>query len=198
MSAFLDEVFAAQDARHRPPRRTGEGLSGSGKRFATLLTLMVGLTAVPTFIMVRAGADELRAFPVAPVRPILLEVPEKTPPSNKQPLVIEPRRSWSLPVMPPPQPVAPQRAPILERTAVVDTSARPVAKKLKKAKQAPAIIPVPVPPSLPSDSPVREPKQHGQKRHHVERPRVQRPEKPEVVRPDVVKPYRARAERARS
>src|SRR5687767_8666018 len=128
MSAFLDEVFAAQEAPPRPPRRASEGLSGSGKRFATLLTLMAGLTAVPTFIMIRVGVDELESSVATPVRPIVLGVPGKPPPSNKQPEVVEPQASWKLPVVPP-EPVAPQREPILERKAVVDTSPRPVAKK---------------------------------------------------------------------
>lgn len=190
MSAFFDEVFAEQQAQRHPPRRSGEGLSGSGKRFATLLTLMVGLTAVPTFIMVRAGVEQLRSLPAAPVRPILLEVPEKAPPPNKEPLVIVPEPTWSLPVIPP-EPVVPQRVPILERTAVVDTSVRPVAKKPKKNKEIKAQAVEPEPSE--QDTPVRQPKQRRHKHHHVERPQVERPQRPEVV-----KPYRERAERPRS
>lgn len=188
MSAFLDEVFAVQQAQQHPPRRTGEGLSGSSKRFAILLTLMVGLTAVPTYIMVRVGVEELRSSAASPVRPILLDVPDKAPPQNQQPLPIEPEQSWALPVIPP-KPIVPQSNPILERKAVVDTSPRPVAKKQKVAPAPAPIrpstseIPAPPPPVL---EPVRKPKKH--KAHHVDRP-----EKPEVERP-----YRERTARPRS
>ena len=191
MSAFLDEVLAAQDTPRHPPRRTGEGLSGSSKRFATLLTLMVGLTAVPTFIMVRAGVEELRSSTAIPVRPIVLGVPDKPPPSNSQPPVIEPQQSWSLPIIPP-EPVVPQRDPILERKAVVDTSPRPVAKGHKTAKQP---AQAPAQPST-SEDPVNEPRVPRKARkhkHHVRRPQVERPEKPDVVRP-----YRDRTDRPRS
>jgi hypothetical protein len=202
MSAFLDEVLVQRQARHRRFRRAGEGLSGSGKRFATLLTFMVGLTAVPTFIMVRAGVEELRSSPAAPVRPILLEVPEKAPPPNKQPLLIEPRKSWALPVIPP-NVVVPQRVPILERKAVVDTSPRPIAKKRKAAKARSA-----APQKSTSEISIPEPKQRPQKRRHAEtprpeRPRVERPERPDVIRPGLIrpqvsKPYRERVARPRS
>lgn len=199
MSSFLDEVFAEQQARQHRPRRSGEGLSGSGKRFATLLTLLVGLTAVPTFIMVRAGVQELRSLPAAPVRPTLLEVPDKPPPSNKQPLVAEPEQAWSLPVLPS-EPVVPQRVPLLERTAVVDTSVRPVAEKPKKPKKPskPKELPAQTLAPEPSkqDSPARKPKQRKHKHHHVDRPKVERPDRPE--RPEVVKPHRERVERPRS
>lgn len=203
MSEFLDEVLAAPEAPRRPPRRAGEGLSGSSKRFATLLTLMIGLTAVPTFIMVRVGVAELRSSAAAPVRPILLEVPEKPAPPNKQqqpqrqPPVIEPQQSWSLPVIPP-EPVAPQREPILERKAVVDTSPRPVAKKRRAAKQS-AAVPAPVEPSNldTRPEPVRKPWKHT---HHVERPRVEQPEKPDVAITHAARPgpYRDRTDRPRS
>jgi hypothetical protein len=217
MSTFLDEVFAAQQEPPRP-RRAGEGLSGSSKRFAILLTLMVGLTAVPTFIMVRVGVEELRSSAASPVRPILLVVPDPTPPSNKEPLVIEPKQSWSLPVVPP-KPVVPQQVPILERKAVVDTSPRPVAKKQRAARlpePAPA-EPSTVEPST-SDTVPSEPKQGKYRHHHVERPEkpeVTKPDfikpdfikpdfikpdfiKPDIVKPDIAKPYRERAARPRS
>jgi hypothetical protein len=185
MSAFLDEVFAAQQAQQRPPRRTGEGLSGSSKRFATLLTLMVGLTAVPTYIMVRVGVEQLRSSAVSPIRPILLDVPDKAPPQNKQPQPIEPEQSWSLPVIPP-EPVAPQRNPILERKAIVDTSPRPVAKKQKAALAPTKPSTSDTPSKAAEPEPVRKPSKH--KAHHVERP-----EKPEVQRP-----HRERVARPRS
>jgi hypothetical protein len=197
----LDEVFGVQQAQQRPPRSSGEGLSGSSKRFVTLLTLMVGLTAVPTFIMVRAGVEELRSSAATPVRPILLVVPEKPSPTNKQPFVSEPQLSWSLPIVPP-EPVAPQQEPVLERKAVVDTSARPVARKPKAARRTdppppprpsiPEAPQAPQAPALPRLKPMQR-KHQRQHRDHVEWPIVDRPQKPDVTRP-----YRDRVERPRS
>ncbi|HEX6683938.1 MAG TPA: hypothetical protein VF062_14135 [Candidatus Limnocylindrales bacterium] len=182
MPNFLEAVLGAQDTKHPPARRAGDGLSGSGKRFAILLILMVGLTAVPTFIMIRAGTEELRSTAAAPVRPIVLGVPEPPPQPNKKPPVAGQQQGWSLPVLPP-QPVEPQREPVLERKAVVDTSPRPVHKH-KPAE----------PGQSKSEEPKREPntskskKNKKSKKPSVERPWVEPPDLPDIDFPDIDMP----------
>lgn len=130
MSEFLDEVLAAQSDAGEPsprrPRRVDEGLSGSAKRYAMLLALLVSLTAVPTWIMLRVGADELNQRMAVPVRPVLpLHPPQPTEEPVRVPVVI-PEPVISEPAMPvvPPAPTKSRKPKVLERSSTVDTPPR--------------------------------------------------------------------------
>lgn len=193
MSKFLEEVLAKPPPPvARPVVKRKEGLAGSPQRYAILLTLMAGLTAGPTWLMVRAGADELDVAAVSPARPIVMGVPGAPPPANTLPPQAQGRAEWIPQPPPPEQPVAPQPNPTLERTSRVDTSTRPVHKsKPRSAKSKPAkdtpkpVTPVEQPkadPVQPQDqtqpgTPKRKPKK---RQHHVERP--QRPQVEAPVR----------------
>ena len=78
MSDFLEQVLKAP-ARHQAPRRADRyGLSGSGRRYAVLLTLMAGMTAVPSWIILKAGVNGLGTTAAAPIQPLLTPASPRT------------------------------------------------------------------------------------------------------------------------
>jgi hypothetical protein len=202
MSKFLEEVLAKPpQAVTGPVVKPKEGLAGSPQRYAILLTLMAGLTAGPTWIMVRAGADELDVAAASPARPIVMGVPGAPPPANTPPPQAKERAEWIPQAPPPEQPVVPQQNPIIERTSIVDTSTRPVHKsKPRRAKPTPAkdtvtnVKPVqqPAPPQAEPvhqqthNQPGTPKRKHKKRQHHVERPQ----------RPQVEAPVRIERERS--
>lgn len=121
------------------------GLAGSTRRYALLVALMVGLTALPTWIVLRAGVEGVDPWVAGPVRPFVVPGDSVTP-QPARPLVpggrptrpapqADPAQAQPAPVPPavialPPAPPVPVR----ERTRW-DSAAdkqRPVWKRTKK------------------------------------------------------------------
>ncbi|WP_117212409.1 hypothetical protein [Allorhizocola rhizosphaerae] len=130
MSDFLEQVFAAQALEASPRRRRRKLDKGfAGGRYAVMVTLMAGLTAVPTWIMLRAGAEGLDQPAAASLQPLLIDlaVPDTAAPVTPSPTVVAHREPQS-PVQPPLPPVA-TTPPVLEKRSYVDTGTRPVQKK---------------------------------------------------------------------
>ncbi len=126
MSDFLEEVLSAPPPSHR--RAPALGLSTT-RRYALMLTVMAGMTAVPTWLVLKAGSDSLSSSAPPQVSPLL------APPAS-QALQDPPRvRDEPVPVKQTPKIVAPEPAPpsvkespVEEHTAVVKTKKRPVHK----------------------------------------------------------------------
>lgn len=68
MSNFLEEVLSAPPHHHR--RKHATGLS-SKARYAAMITVMAGLTAGPTWIVLKTGADSITSSAPLPVSPLL-------------------------------------------------------------------------------------------------------------------------------
>lgn len=126
MSDFLEEVLSAPPPSHR--RAPALGLSTT-RRYALMLTVMAGMTAVPTWLVLKAGSDSLSSSAPPQVSPLL------APPAS-QALQDPPRvRDEPVPAKQTPKIVAPEPAPpsvkespVEEHTAVVKTKKRPVHK----------------------------------------------------------------------
>ena len=202
MSDFLEEVFVAQANQPSPRRRRRKPHPGfSGRRYAVLLTVMASLTAVPTWIMLRAGASGIDGPTAASVQPLLLPHIDLGVPASAAPWAL----SSPMPVHGQPQPPAQQEPPqvapplLLEGRSYVDTGTRPVrkpkpARPKEPAQQPPAqdtpatatpepTMPASPPPSTPGSGARAEPQRAAEwppvERPEVERPRVQRPEPPQ-------------------
>ncbi len=139
MSDFLEQVFAAQALQTSPRRRRRKRDQGfSGRRYAVMLTLMASLTAVPSWVMLRAGAHGIDQTAAAGVQPLLVPqidflVPPKAPPEAQTP----PLGAWREPQTPAQQP--PQAAPpVLEGRSYVDTGPRPVQKRRPTKAETPS------------------------------------------------------------
>lgn len=160
MSDFLEDVLKPEPVpnsrgRSRPGKPT------SPRRYAALLALMAGLTAVPTWIMLRAGVSGLDREMASPAQPLLDPISPRPQITFTVPPTIEPVApsipDREMPAPPlraptPPEPVPPA-PPILERQSVVDTPVRPTRKKPKRGtpQLRPAVppqAPVVVPPSV--------------------------------------------------
>ncbi|GIH11554.1 hypothetical protein Rhe02_96210 [Rhizocola hellebori] len=142
MSDFLEQVLKAPAVTRRASRGPTYGLSGSGRRYAVLLTLMAGMTAVPSWIILKAGVNGLGTSVAAPVQPLLAPASAQSriepDPAAAAPEPVVPR--VPVPVLPPELPSQPQPvpSPLLERRSVVDTPDRPVRKKIRKPAAPPA------------------------------------------------------------
>lgn len=210
MSDFLEDVLKSQSPPIRHRRRAAIGLSGSTRRYAILLTLMAGLTAVPSWIILRAGVNGLGdSHSAGPVRPLLVPAAPPETSSTVAPPVSSQEPARVNPVEPP---VAKERPPTpqLERRSVVDTPTRPVRKKPKTSTTPTLPVPPratkPVEPpasTAPSAPPTTRPakllpsglprlRDVPQRPRLVEPPKVERPQvvRPQVIRPQVIRPSR--------
>jgi hypothetical protein len=161
MSDFLEQVFAAQALEVSPRRRRRKLDEGfAGRRYVVMLTVMASLTAVPTWIMLRAGANGLgQPVAAASVQPLLvphidLGVPASAPPEAQSPPAVAQRVPH-----PPPAQEQPQAAPpVLEGQSYVDTGSRPVQKRRPSAPTKPKAPPqeplAPPASATPSQAPV--------------------------------------------
>jgi hypothetical protein len=154
MSDFLEQVFAAQAIEVSPRRAQCKPDKGfAGGRYAVMLTLMAGLTAVPTWIMLRAGADRLDQPAAASLQPLLIDlaVPDTAAPATPSPPVVA-HREPQLPAQPPLPPAA-TKQPVLEKQSYIDTGTRPVQKKRPTKTKAPARQKIPPAVSTPATKP---------------------------------------------
>src|SRR5688572_10713278 len=140
MSDFLEQVLKAPTVTRRASRGPTHGLSGSGRRYAVLLTLMAGMTAVPSWVILKAGVNGLGGTTAAaPLQPLLAPASAPPPASGGpvEPLPPEPLvPRVPLQVLPdPPALETTPPDPVLERRSVVDTPDRPVRKKPKNIRK---------------------------------------------------------------
>lgn len=153
MSDFLEEVLSAPPPSHR--RAPALGLSGSTRRYAAMLTVMAGLTAVPTWIVLKTGANSLSSTAPLQVSPLL--APPVAPSFPQDPVWVPdepvPPKKSHLIKPPEPAPPAATTAPIEEHKAVVKTPKRPVHKPSKPPAKQPSAPATPAKPTAPSTWP---------------------------------------------
>jgi hypothetical protein len=151
-----EPVPATRGPNRKSGRRHGPGLTGSARRYAAMLTVMAGLTAVPTWVILKTGVTGLSTEAVAPVSPLIVPLPPVAPvspePAQQDPAPhmdeAEPPQAARTQTAPAPAPaITPPRE---EHTAIVDTPDRPVRKK--KASP-PAESPKPKPPKASTTKP---------------------------------------------
>lgn len=160
MSDFLEAALSRQSvAKSQPPipipievpaARQRAFHPKSSRGYAVLLTLMVGLTIAPTWVLMRAGVEGIDPYAASGARPVLepLSLPVALPQTDVQPQLpqFDPYQpdpvGPQLPQVPPgpsepPVPV-PVREPMPERGSGLENDGareRPVKKKHKKKKK---------------------------------------------------------------
>lgn len=138
--AYLPDVVAP---RIREALRGGNGLAGTPKRYGLLVATLVGLASLPTWVVLRAGLDDIAPAFREPTG-VLIAVPPAPEPVTVRGLHHARPPRQAAPALPAPvakpKAAAPRAMPVVrlpERSVVTSVSAeRPVAVKRPAVKPA--------------------------------------------------------------
>ncbi|NUT36865.1 MAG: hypothetical protein HOV79_27740, partial [Hamadaea sp.] len=136
--AYLPDVVAP---RIREALRGGNGLAGTPKRYGLLVATLVGLASLPTWVVLRAGLDDIAPAFREPTGVLIAVPPAPEPITVRGSKHVRPPRQ-AAPALPAPvakpRAAAPRTIPVVrlpERTVVTSVSkVRPVAAQ-RPAKQ---------------------------------------------------------------
>jgi len=196
--AYLPDVVAP---RIREALRGGQGLAGTPKRYGLLVITLVGLASLPTWVVMRAGLDDLAPAFSEPTGVLLAQPALPGPVAVRSPRHDQPQRKAQAvriaPVRPHQAvatPASPSRVRVPERATVAKPPVeRPVVQRAKPRKPAAVTWPVRTAPKHPFVRPVvvRPPVGFpGMRLPQVKLPQVRLPAigRPIVRRPVVVHP----------